>query len=48
MSIQSEVDLKLKEYKALQEEIQKLYGQTQESHRQLNENLLVKGVRNRN
>lgn len=40
----TEVDQLLKEYKSLQAEIQKLYGQTQESHRQLNENLLVKGV----
>jgi hypothetical protein len=39
------VDEKLKIYKSLQIEIQKLYGQKQQSLSQLNENVLVKGVR---
>jgi hypothetical protein len=39
------VDEKLKIYKSLQSEIQTLYGKKQQSLSQLNENVLVKGVR---
>jgi prefoldin beta subunit len=37
------IDEKLKVYKAIQQDIQKLYSQKQQSLSQLNENVLVKG-----